>query len=546
MKVIKNLRYTSWKKVEFDKLSKKVRGKLKTKAIEEAAYPEIAKNIAKYIKEKSELELVLLPKFSSDRIDSISSDLSKGGSVAAINQMRIVLKESVGSLLDLGVKHTIADMLHTMPKVKKSFSKKSAKFSSLVGDMTSFVLDGAVAEFNEYDDLNAKDKKDITKSDAYLVRMAESLDKLEERGYFDDFPDKQSRLTRQSYEERYRYLYLITEINNFKKRAEASRNGFVSDEYIKRRHGVLANDFGSSYDNYIKSKIADFIQEESRYMTNIKKKDQGIDKLTDQIRIKLQQRDVDRLKNRLTKSKLQETIAKRQALYESRAEMFIATETSTAYNFGKLLGFSGLEDSNKKFTWNADWELETRNSTGDYEVCKACAEMDGSTYVLSELLVTGTQLDEGAGGYGKNGNKTDFKNPSLPQIPFHPHCNCYWTYEPDLSNVELEADEETAPVDTIDEQELQSPPGSAGSVLATAAGVGLLVGGAFLLSRSNYWGAFIRNTSLKNYGTTGGALSKIVLDTSEYIVDEFDDDVSNSVLQTLLEQLRNLLNRGRK
>jgi hypothetical protein len=549
MPIKQNLKYSSWKKVEYDKAKRRIRDGLKKDTLKQSAYPKAAENIADYIKNTSELELSLLPRFNQERITSISKRLGEGTGQAANIRMRSVLKDSVTSMLDLGTRHTIMDMLYQIPDVKNIFKRKLTRnFSSLTGDLTTFVLDNAqIANFNDYDDLNAKDRKDIEKAEKYLDRMADSLDKLEERGDLDDFPDKLSRLTRQSYEERYRYLYLITNIDNYRKRAEASKNSFVSDEYLRRRHGVLAQDFGSTYDEYIKSILANFLQEESRYMTSIKNKDIRIDELKEDIRRKLMERDINNLTGRVTDERLRETIAKRQQAYENRAEMFIATETSTAYNFGKLIGFSSIEDSNKKFTWNADWELMTRNSSGDYEVCQACSDMDGNTYPLSELIENGVNLDVGPGGYGSNrDNRTDFKNPSIPQIPFHPHCNCYWTFEPDLKQLELEEQGEEAPIDSQQaEQPVDSPTAGSGNTLATVAGAGLLVGGAFLLSRSNYWQTFLRATS-RPYRTTGGALSTIVMDTGSYITREFDDDIATSVLRILLEQLRNLLNRGRR
>jgi hypothetical protein len=222
-----------------------------------------------------------------------------------------------------------------------------------------------------------------------------------------------------SFEERYRFLIIMQDIDNFKKRAEVSKKNFVADTYLDRRYQVLEEDLTGKYNEYVKQRIASFLKEETRYLSTLKGRGASVEELSRDIQAKLA--EYDRKVNKLSKKATQAQTNRTR--YGRRAETIIATEVSTAYNFGKLLGFSGPEDLEKRLTWRADWELQSNRS--DYEVCKYCSLMDGTSYTVRELLVIGTQLDIGAGGFGKDwpaGGRTGFKNPSLPMIPGHPNC----------------------------------------------------------------------------------------------------------------------------
>jgi hypothetical protein len=212
--------------------------------------------------------------------------------------------------------------------------------------------------------------------------------------------------------------------------------------------------------------------------------------------------------------------------------MIIATEVSTAYNFGKLIGFSGMQDLEKKFIWNADWELQFTSQY--YEVCEHCKSMDGREFTVRELLVIGTQLDVGAGGFGKSGRRTDFKNPSLPMIPSHPHCNCYWTLEQDDRRFESEDIYEDIPIEEINniDPQRQIIPSTKGNLAMQLAGAGLVVGGAFLLSRSNMWNTFAAALANRN-PLPFKQIGDVMDDTLQYVADEFSDDIGVAVSNTV-------------
>jgi hypothetical protein len=535
-----SLRYKLWKKTQYDKAIRKLKNIINSDYFDSIANTKIAKNIYSYIQDASTMELTLLPKYSEVYSDRIQTRLIEGAGVAANIRMKKLLKQAVDELLDLGIQHSILDRLYEFKRVRKILDNQPANFSSLTGNLVDFVVndtDYGVAEFNSLDDLTPKELESIIKSEKELNRMADSLDKMEERGELADFPTKNSRIARMSYEERYRFLFLIKDIDNFRARAEASKKKFVADTYLENRRGVLANDFQSKYDDYIKARVASFISEESRYMTSIKGKDASAANATDDIRRKLAEKDRALLKGTLSAKDLRKEISKKQKQYENRAQMFLATEVSTAYNFGKLIGFSSLEDLNKRFRWNADWELQTRNSNGDYEVCDACAAMDGNTYTVRDLLVIGTQLDVGAGGFGKNrSNRTDFKNPSLPQIPFHPMCNCYWTLEDDNMRLDSEQIYEDIPIDSVRQLDPEGKlvPKAKGNLVASLAGVGLLVGSAYLLSRSNYWNAFASSVMGK-YTFPTKTFTNTVLDTVDYVTDTYTPDIAKAVTDTVMD-----------
>ena len=538
--VKQSLRYKSWKKTQYDKAVRNLKKIINSDYFDSVANSKIAKNMYAYIQSASAIELTLLPKYSETYSDRIQARLIEGAGVAANIRMRKLLKQAVEDLLDLGIQHSILDRLYEFKRVRKILDTQPSTFSSLTGNIVDFVVDDSdydVAEFNSLDDLSSKELESIIKSEKELNRMADSLDKMEERGELADFPTKNRRLARMSYEERYRFLFLIKDIDNFRARAEASKKDFVANTYLENRRGVLANDFQSKYDDYIKARVASFVAEESRYMTTIKGKDTSAAKATDDIRRKLAEKDRALLKGTLSEKDLRREISRKQRQYENRAQMFLATEVSTAYNFGKLIGFSSLEDLNKRFRWNADWELEVRNSNGDYEVCEACALMDGNTYTVRDLLVIGTQLDVGAGGFGRTRtNRTDFKNPSLPQIPFHPHCACFWSLDDDNMRLDSEQIYEDIPINSVRQLDPEGKivPKAKGNLAASLAGVGLLVGSAYLLSRSNYWNAFASSV-MGRYTFPTKPFTDTVVDTANYVSETYAPDIATAVKNTIMD-----------
>lgn len=530
-----SVRYRIFKKVEYDRTMSKAKKSLQDIPMLSLAYSKVSRNIANYIKSTPETELILLPLFKEEVIEKKTKELSAGSSQAANIRFRRSLKESVSSLIDLGIKHTILDRLYDFKRVRDVLDGKPGRFSSFNSNIAQFILNGdkeeyGIANFNRFDELNKKDQDAIIRADNELNRLSDSLDTLEERGELDKFfSTRRGRIARMSYEERYRFLYLTYDIDNFLQRANASKFSFISDTYIRNRHQVLADDYSGKYDDYIRERIAKFLREESRYISSIKNKEFSVDGLAKDIETQL------RLKDKNEQGIGRKELNKRKKQYQNRAETIIATETSTAYNFGKLIGFSSLEDINKKFKWNNDWELETRDPEGKYQVCDYCFSMGGKTFTVAELLVIGTQLDRGLGGFGRSGRNTDFKNPSLPMIPGHPNCACYWTLEDDDMKLTSEQIYDDVPIESVRELDPEGKflPKAQNTLAQSLLGAGMIVGGAYLLSRTNYWNTFVNNTILKRYTFPIKDITEVVGDTLEYISDNFDDDITQSFVNTV-------------
>jgi hypothetical protein len=514
---------------------------MQDKPIDFFADERIGVNIAKYINSAPAHELSLLHLYSdaalNTKLDMFLPDVSSAANI----RFRKTLREGYSDFFDLGIQHTILDYLYMLPKVKNVLDKSPAKFSSFEGTLTSFVLDEVsdIAEFNNYNDLTKKEKDAIDRADNELNRLSESLERIDAEGnILSSYKEtRRGRLARMSFEERYRFLIIMQDIDNFKKRAEASKRTFISDTYLDRRYKVLEEDLTGKYNDYIKNRIASFIKEESRYLTTLKAKGGSVDELAKDITAKLA--EYDRKVNKSSKKTTQ--TAKSKSKYNTRAESIIATEVSTAYNFGKLIGFSGPEDLDKRLTWRADWELEMVGT--DYEVCKYCSLMNGTSYTVRELLIIGTQLDVGAGGFGAGwpaGARTAFKNPSLPMIPGHPNCNCFWEIEgleEKLTSKELYEDVPIESVKQLDPEALVVR-NQVGSLAMQVAGAGLIVGGAFLLARSNLWNTAFSSMFNKNtYTFPLVPFDEVVENVVQYSDGVFTKDVTQAVADTVLDSL---------
>jgi hypothetical protein len=541
-----SLRYRSFKKAQFDKQRRDNLKSMTDKPIDFFADEKIAKNIASYIDKTSIGELDLLYLYSDTALENkITSFLPDVASAAKI-RFKKTLRQGYIDFLDLGIQHTILDYLYMLPKVKGVLDKSPARFSSFDGTLTDFVLGNSetIAEFNSYDDLTKKEKDAIDRADNELNRLANSLDRLGSNGKpggsstIDKYAlSRTGRLARMSFEERYRFLIIMQDIDNFKKRAEVSKKNFVADTYLDRRYQVLEEDLTGKYNEYVKQRIASFLKEETRYLSTLKGRGASVEELSRDIQAKLA--EYDRKVNKLSKKATQAQTNRTR--YGRRAETIIATEVSTAYNFGKLLGFSGPEDLEKRLTWRADWELQSNRS--NYEVCKYCSLMNGTSYTVRELLVIGTQLDIGAGGFGKDwpaGGRTAFKNPSLPMIPGHPNCSCFWEIaglEERLTSEELYEDVPIESVKQLDPNAL-TVPSKAGTLAMQVAGAGLLVGGAFLLARSNLWNTAFSSMFNKNtYTFPLVPFDDVLENVVKYSDDVFDDSVTQAVTDTVINSL---------
>lgn len=539
-----SISYSSRKQAEYVALKRKNSKRIDWSIIDNYAYNSIAEKLAKQAQGGITTAQSLL------ELDTLIS----GSDAAVLIRTKQALKTNLETMIDLGIKHTISDYLYQLPKVRKVLDTKQVSFSSWEGTLTDFVTKNSdTAEFNKkgrdgnsFDDLTKKEKDAIQRADNELARIAFSLDELEERGLLKDTATRNRRLARMSYEERYRFLLILKDIDNFQQRAAASKSKFIKDTYLDRRQAVLAGDIGKVYNATLKKQIAAFIAEESRYLSSITGKEERVATLTEKIANKLKA---------FNKKKYNQSKAEADAQlpsYIARAETIVATETSVAYNFGKLIGFSGPEDLEKEFTWNADWEIQFRDPSGNYQVCEYCRLMDGRKFTVRQLLTIGLQADRGAGGFkGTSRTKTSFKNPAMPMIPGHPNCSCYFSLSYDDRKFDSELlYEDISPeyleyIDSLDigaRSTVQAPTGSRirNDLLMQLLGTGLVVGGAFLLARNNAFQSFASALFNKPLIVQYKPAEKLVSDVLEYGSGVFDDDVMGVLQDTVVDAVQSV------
>lgn len=494
--------YTSRKKQEYDRTFTKLYKELNDDAIRRQMYKVVSMKLTKYLKDmKTEdyVKLKVMPKgLLLNNLDIITNDFK----IIYMNRYRKMLTNLWKGIFDLGIKHQVMDYLYLTGLFNDQLDKVS-KFSSLVHG-------SLIAEFAEGDDANTLDKKAIIRAKVNLAKLQKNLDQLKRQGIYDDvFSRGEGIAARLTLEQKVVFLQTIQDISNYSKKAEVSKSNFLADNYIQNRIRVLTNDFGNQYDSYIKEQISDYL---SRNIEGVRQIRETFTK---------EQTATQNIYNALVDSGVQDRINP-----GAKAERILRTELSIAYNFGKLAGFTSPEDLTKRFRWNADWELESRKD--DYQVCVPCQDMDGSIWTVAQLLAVGTRLDRGILKYVGNRGQTDFKNPTLPMIPYHPHCNCYWTfedngYQPDEGVIDaLEPMQPTSSVDRL----------TANTLLGGAAVTGLLVGGTFLLSRSNAWRTFLK--SGKNFIDNNETVEQVISKVKPVVnnVRDYVDDVVQKTTST--------------
>lgn len=373
----------------------------------------------------------------------------------------------------LGTKHTILDILYNLPSLNRISFKTILDNVQSKSSFSGYIGTNNIAEFI----LSEAEKKRREKIS--ISRSSEIGSKLN---------NKQRRVFQDS----------LQEINNTVRKSEASKKDFIGSEYMKRRLRVLSNDYANSNDREIRKTISKYLKNELNSIQRLRDTKVDVNNLRKEIQADLRKKGLFKQKGT-----------------SGRAFTILRTELNLAYNFGKLSGFTGSEeDLDRKVMWNADWEMQKK--IPNYVVCSYCKKMNGKVFTVSKLLQMGVILDRGILNYkGASNTKTSFKNPSIPMIPGHPGCSCFWVVLP--KKTKLQAEEE----DTSGLNKVLS------TGLTTIAGVGLLVGAGFLVSRSGLFKQFIKS-SVKS----PSKLANTLVDSSQIL----DSPAALNTVQELSEQ----------
>jgi hypothetical protein len=561
--------YTTRKKDDFYKLISQTLVTLEKPEIRKLAFDLILDRFIEFIKKLSEDEFTKLKVLPESYFKRKFDEFYKSVNYILMNKFRSLLKELWSNSYQLGINHQIEDMLYVTGMFKTFDKQTSSNFSSLLSDslVSHFGLEENTAEFANGDESDnsayiiGRARRNLT----ILQRNVNKLVAQEDIFNRNKLLNSESKASRYTIKQRIEFLRAVQEISDYSKKAEASRKTFLGDNYLNQRITILSADYARRYDDIIKEELAAYVNKNIEGVRQIR---------TNPSRVTTLRRDIsETLVDAGMDIKNNSEIAK--------ARNILRTELAIAYNFGKLAGFTSPADETRKVRWNADWELEHSRDRqtkkvvpiDGYEVCKACALMDGKVFTVKELLILGVNLDRGILGYESgSGNSTDFKNPAHPMIPFHPNCSCYWTIEP--LDTEEEVQEEISEITPIQTQpnwlrrqryldavakqqqyiqdvnypgslaQVQAQRQSQENVLPTLLGTGLLVGGAFLMSRSNAWRTFFRTlqkvdraipevvqptaTDIVQDVTRVGRTIKIEIKNPQ-LFDEFEDVLVNTI-----------------
>ena len=440
--------------------------KLESKLSLESLYLETSRKLIAKIR-SLDTDAVYLSMSNQNYLDLLIRGVTDSVNLTQRIAYRKAIENIWSNVFDLGVTHTLRDLLFNTGLFTSEIVGSS--FSSMDGiNLAEFI--SSTAEFAKKGDSTNSNNRYIGRARRQLTNLINNTDSLKKAGIlYDGFDLTNSTgvAARMSIEQRIAFLTMLEDISTTYNKVEASKAGFLSNTYTKTRYSVLTDSYSKSVDNYVKLQIKKYLAKNIEGINQIRSQPEITDALARQLAAKIQAANIE-LVNPIQKSK-----------------NILRTELSIAYNFGKLVGFSGEEDLTKQFIWRADWELE--DTKPGYEICTACLNMDGEIYTIADLLRVGAVLDGGILKYqGKS--RTAFKNPTIPQIPFHPGCNCYWELVPQAEEEEEKAKDVNVP----------APPKQKRSKTSDLIiGSSLVVAGSFLLARSNIWKAFL-NTAVSS------------------------------------------------
>lgn len=502
--------YSLTKKREYTNLLNQKLRFLRNLEVDRTIYRSAAREMIQEVRKLDESEAMFLPVVSIPMRKKVLDKVTVNTGTIVRGRFLRTIKTMWNDVYSLGKRHAVTDLLMNTGLFDNQF-KRSASFHSIEGvTLLDLLPDEDVAEFAESEDLTPAQRKAIGRAKRNLTILRNNVRNLKASGtLYDDFNLEEStgKAARLTIEQRIIFLEMVQEIDDLLRKAEASEKNFLSDEYLQRRYRVLTQDYADMYDNYIKEQMASYLDKNIEGVRQILNKEADAEQLVNRISTQIENAQVELVKPNV------------------KAEMILRTELGLAYNFGKLLGFTSPTDLSRKFRWNADWELEGK---ADYEVCKACQRMDGRIYTVQDLLTVGTRLDRGVLNY-QGQTRTDFKNPTMPMIPFHPNCSCYWTLMPDDDPAEDYAERY---VDTNIPPPLPPIPGTREDVeklqdqtIPITVASGLLVGGLFLLARSNVWRLFYRTAVQAVDDVVKPTTTQQLIDVSKFIIDEVPEEV---------------------
>lgn len=495
---------------EYTLLINSIIKKLRTENIKDFLYKQIATDLITEVRKRKEdaIYLTIVPAgFMADFIRDVAQNVKKVLTTRFRKEIENLWKES----FDLGKKHMIADYLFRIKPFKSILSGVS-KFDSLLGYNLALFAEDDIPPIDPTDKQRAIR---IARAKRNLTILKNNVNKLKTSGVlYNSFDlDKSSdKAARYTIEEKISFLETLLEIEDFIKKSDLAEKSFLGNEYFNRRYKVLTDDYLANYDLYIKDQISEYLNKNIEGVRQIQNVNTRSDILINKIASELEKQNIDKVDPLL------------------KSERILRTELSIAYNFGKLSGFTSSNDMIRKFRWNADWELEGKT---DYEVCESCRLMDGRIYTARDLLITGTRLDRGVLRF-EGRSRTSWKNPNLPQIPFHPNCSCYWTLVEKGSEDDIELEEEYPPINQ------EGLPGTQQEVnnnlLPNAVGAGLVIGGMFLLARSNAWRIFfetVKDITTTTTTTVSPSVVTSIENVYKYIRDFFPSPVEQEVQRTV-------------
>lgn len=439
-------RYIAKKQEDYEKLISTTISVLSSNLYLTKSYDILTSDLVRLVKSLPDLDLHLINTNPEYIFDSFGSQLFANNNQFMTLRYLTLLDSIWIKFFELGIRHSLDDIFYQLPGMKQIFD------DNIIISSNFGLSNYEVAEFaDEEEPVGPKLTKAQMRNIQESKRKANEL--RERRGYVENIlASTKGDVGALTIKEQVNFTNSVELISNSVRQAEASKKTFLSSEYMRVRKKILSDDYSAKTSSKIKDELKRYLNNNAGLVSQIRNSDAEANDLVRKISADLK-------------------TALPAELYASKARTIAMTELSLAYNFGKLSGFMTPEDMNKRMRWRNDFE-RSRN-----RICDYCSSMNNRTYTVAELVDIGTRLDGGIYAYdGKKGNITDFKNPSLPMIPAHPYCMCSWI--PVLDDFDKKA---AKPKSVLEIARENAP---------IIVGAGLVLTGAFLLSRSNVWRSF--------------------------------------------------------
>lgn len=400
--------YTKYLQKQYFKLIATHIHTLDDKILAHAINTHISNKVAKVIQSIGLDKLNYLPLVTNKMIDRwVNQALIHDMSTYTVlsNRMYKLLFNIWHDSFELGKQHQTLDLLDNSGLFTKELSNLDtlSNFAMDSFDIANFAK-SKKTKITSNSEAKAK-AKSIARAKRNLTILTRNMEKMQASdSLYQNLANQKSIgiASRMSISQKAIFLDTIKYISNYDRKAQATSMTFLGDNYLQNRIRVLSQDYAAKYDAAVKAQIGTFLQQNIEGVRQIASRHSAVQGMATSIQTMINQSN-----------------AIQPASYRSSATNIIRTELSLGYNFGKLSGFLAPEDLTKQFKWNADFELERR--IPDYRVCTWCEDMNGRVYTVQELLEN-TGLDPGGVMTYTGTNKSEWKNSSLPQIPFHPNC----------------------------------------------------------------------------------------------------------------------------